>query len=212
MIERILPATVIAVEAFSDPPVSLLFPEAEAVVARAVETRRREFSTARHCARQAMTALGVPPAPILPGRRGAPRWPDGVVGSITHTTGYRAAAVSRHVSTIGIDAEPHRALPDGVVTSLISDHEQEAIARLGGDMHWGRLAFSAKESLFKAWLPLTRRWLDFQDAVVTFDRNGTFRADLTVPHRTVEARQLTHVRGRWMVAAELACTAVVVDV
>ena len=95
MIEAILPAEAAAEEAFSDPPGVALFPEEEAVIAKAVDKRRREFTTARACARAALARLGLPPVPIVPGLRGAPQRPDGVVGSMTHCAGYRACAVAR---------------------------------------------------------------------------------------------------------------------
>ena len=77
VLEQILPPGVVVVETFRDEPGVALFPEEEAVVARAVGKRRREFSSGRACARAALARLGVPPAPLLPGLRGAPRWPDG---------------------------------------------------------------------------------------------------------------------------------------
>ena len=52
-------------------------------------------------------------------------------------------------------------------------------------VHWDRLLFSAKESVYKAWFPLARRWLGFEDAVVMIDPSaGTFQARLLVvgPH------------------------------
>jgi 4'-phosphopantetheinyl transferase EntD len=108
VLERILPATVRSVHTRTDPPVEL-FPSEAALLVTAVEKRRQEFATVRHCARLALAELGVAPAPILPGIRGAPIWPDGIVGSMTHCTGYRAAAVGRttQVGGIGIDAEVH---------------------------------------------------------------------------------------------------------
>ncbi|MFD3676463.1 hypothetical protein [Streptomyces sp. NPDC058613] len=44
------------------------------------------------------------------GRRN-PVWPSGIVGSMTHCTGYRAAAVARtgHLVALGVDAEPNGA-------------------------------------------------------------------------------------------------------
>ncbi|NDZ87966.1 4'-phosphopantetheinyl transferase, partial [Streptomyces sp. SID10115] len=77
-----VPVTV--VETHEDPADAVLFPAEEAVVANAVDKRRKEFTTVRHCARTALARIGVPAAPILPGHRGAPGWPDGVVGSMTH--------------------------------------------------------------------------------------------------------------------------------
>ncbi|MER5625854.1 4'-phosphopantetheinyl transferase superfamily protein [Streptosporangium sp. NPDC002544] len=210
MIEKILPPWVASAESFDDPPGVTLFPEEEAVIARAVDKRRREFTTARHCARQALARIGLPPAPILPGERGAPGWPGGVVGAITHCAGYRAAAVSRDALTVGIDAEPHEPLPDGVLDAVSLEAERAAIARLDGGVHWDRLLFSAKESVYKAWFPLARRWLGFEEAHLTFDPSGTFTARLLVPGPLVAGRELTGFTGRWLVADGLAVTSIAV--
>src|SRR5258708_36276243 len=117
MINTILPATARSAEAFPDRADETPFPEEMAMVANAVDKRRREFATGRACAREALRELGIAPGPILAGERGMPRWPPGVVGSITHCAGYRAAAVagSGDLMAIGIDAEPDAPLPDGVL-------------------------------------------------------------------------------------------------
>ncbi|MEU4833469.1 4'-phosphopantetheinyl transferase superfamily protein [Streptosporangium sp. NPDC023615] len=210
MIEKILPSWVTSAEAFEDPPDVTLFPEEEAVIARAVEKRRREFATARHCARQALARIGVPPAPILPGERGAPGWPDGVAGAITHCAGYRAAAVSLEALTVGIDAEPHEPLPEGVLRSISLDEERAELAGLGGGVQWERLLFSAKESVYKAWFPMARRWLGFEEARLSFSPSGTFTARLLVPGPVVDGREVTGFEGRWLVADGLIVTAIAV--
>ena len=94
---------VAAAEAFGDVPGAVLFPEEEAALGQDVDKRRRELATARACARRALAQLGLPPAPIVPGTRGAPTWPPAVVGSITHCARYRACAVARSwdVATVG---------------------------------------------------------------------------------------------------------------
>lgn len=53
--------------------------------------------------------------PVLTGEGGAPAWPDGVVGSMTHCDGYRAAAVANagEVRGVGIDAAHHLPFPRG---------------------------------------------------------------------------------------------------
>ena len=81
MIERLLPSWVRAVDTTSDASEDSLWPAERAVVSGAVAKRRAEFATVRACARSALAELGVPPAPILPGVRGAPGWPAGIVGS-----------------------------------------------------------------------------------------------------------------------------------
>jgi 4'-phosphopantetheinyl transferase EntD len=132
MIGGILPQWVAWAEAFDDPPDATLFPEEEALLARAVDRRRHEFTTARHCARKALALLGVAPAPILPGWRGAPQWPPAIVGSITHCAAYRAAAVAHaaSVASIGIDAEPHRPLPNGVLATIARPTEGAELRQL----------------------------------------------------------------------------------
>jgi 4'-phosphopantetheinyl transferase EntD len=215
VIEELLAPPVAAVEAFTDPPDGFLYPAEEAVITRAVDKRRREFTTARVCARTALGRLGVPPAAILPGPRGAPGWPAGVVGSMTHCAGYRAAAVARatDVATLGIDAEPNEALPDGVLATIATPPERAWLAERpagAGGVHWDRLLFSAKESVYKAWFPLCQQWLDFEEAVVTFDPAGTFTARLLVPGPVVAGAKLTGFVGRWLARDGLVLTAIAV--
>jgi 4'-phosphopantetheinyl transferase EntD len=216
VIEEILPTGVSYAEAFADPPDAVLFPEEAAIVAKAVDKRRREFTTGRSCARSALRGLGMAPAPILTGKRGAPQWPPGIVGSITHCAGYRAAAVARadDIVTIGLDAEPDDALPDGVlgVVSLPDERVRlRDLAEAVSAICWDRVLFSAKESVYKAWFPLTRRWLGFDEADITIGvADGTFRARLLVPGPMAGGRPLTGFTGRWLAHRGLVLTAITV--
>jgi 4'-phosphopantetheinyl transferase EntD len=164
--------TLVYAEAFSDAPEPSLYASEAAVVAGAIEERRREFGTVRACARAALRRLGVPAAPILPDADGVPRWPAGVVGSMTHCPGYRAAVVSRATDThsIGIDAEPHAPLPDDVRAFVLHGDERKPGGR--PDLHWDRIHFCVKEAVYKAWFPLTRRWLEFEDVAVALETGG----------------------------------------
>ncbi|MFB7086062.1 4'-phosphopantetheinyl transferase [Streptomyces sp. NPDC056296] len=223
MIEELLPDTVVTVEAHGRDDVGHLplYPEEEALVARAVAKRRREFTVVRSCARRAMEKLGVPAQPVLTGERGAPRWPAGLVGSMTHCDGYCAAALVRatDLASLGIDAEPDGPLPDGVLPTVSLPVEAERLRRLAEErpgVHWDRLLFSAKESVYKAWFPLTGQWLDFMEADIEISvnpgdpRRGTLRATLLVPGPTVGGRRLTHFDGRWTAGHGLVATAVTV--
>ncbi len=217
MIADILPPEVMAEEAFGDLPGVTLFPAEEAVIANAVDKRRREFTTARGCARAALTRIGVPPVPIVPGLRGVPQWPSGVVGSITHCDGYRACAVARDsdIVTIGIDAEPHDRLPDRVLEAVASRAERTRLAALTAavsDVCWDRVLFSAKESVYKAWFPLTLRWLGFEGAAVDFDVvSQSFTARLLAAGPVVNGRVLTRFEGCWQVSDGLIVTAIVIS-
>ena len=111
MIEELLPPNVVSVDTFEDRDDAWLFPEEAALVGKAVERRRREFTTGRACARRALCLLGAPVGPLLHGQRGAPMWPTGVVGSITHCDGYRAAAVGRERDVLTSERGSRTALP-----------------------------------------------------------------------------------------------------
>jgi 4'-phosphopantetheinyl transferase EntD len=217
VIEELLPVASAAAEAFDDPPDTTLFEEERFAVENAVAKRSREFATGRDCARRALERIGHPAVAIPVGERGAPQWPMGVVGSITHCTGYRASAVAEdsELAAIGIDAEPHDVLPDGVLHAVALPAEVSHLAELArraGDVHWDRLLFSAKESIYKAWFPLTRRWLDFSEAVVSIDPAGqTFHARLLVPGPVVAGRELDRFSGRWLVRNGLVLTATTVS-
>jgi enterobactin synthetase component D / holo-[acyl-carrier protein] synthase len=216
VIEELLPADVVCAEALEDPPDATLFPEEEPEVARAVEKRRREFVTGRWCARRALAKLGHPPVALPRGPKGEPRWPDGVVGAITHCEGYRAAAVAHRslVRAVGVDAEPHAPLPDGVLDAISLPEERAWVARLAAerpDVQWDRLLFSAKESVYKAWFPLARRWLGFEEASLHVDATGrAFHARLLVPGPVVDGREITGFTGGWLVAGGLVLTAIAV--
>lgn len=202
MIERLLPTPVIGVEAFDDAEPAPLFPAEEALVARAVPKRRTEFATGRRCARAALARLGHASGPLLTGERGAPLWPDGVVGSITHTDGYRAAIVAEHreMATLGLDAEPNLPLPDGVGPLVASPAESVALTALSQqrpDVCWDRLLFCVKESTYKAWFPVTGEWLDFHEAEVSL-RGGTFEVRLSRHGEFLDGRPLTGFTGRWL--------------
>ncbi|MEU3948072.1 4'-phosphopantetheinyl transferase superfamily protein [Streptomyces sp. NPDC029526] len=222
MIAHLLPSAVAVEEAHGEEGADApLYPQEAACVARAVDKRRREFTAVRHCARRAMERLGVPAQPVVPGERGAPHWPSGLTGSMTHCAGYCAAALVRDddLASVGIDAEVHGPLPEGVLPSVSLPQEAERIGRLGRDrpeVHWDRLLFSAKESVYKAWFPLTGKWLDFMEADIELFPDpgevtrGGFRAELLVPGPRVGGRTVGCFEGRWTVGRGLVATAVAV--
>jgi 4'-phosphopantetheinyl transferase EntD len=214
VIEAILPAEVVAVDTREDLLDIELFPQERAALGQAVDKRRREFITARACARLALAQLGLPPTAIATGERGEPCWPTGVVGSITHCAGYRACVLAwaAEVATVGIDAEPNEPLPRGLLADIARVEERpwlDELLRTEPAVCWDRLLFSAKEAVYKAWFPLARRWLGFEDAVVTVDpRRGHFRARLLVPGPVVDGHELQALEGRWLVSGGLLLSAI----
>ncbi|GAA3178246.1 MULTISPECIES: 4'-phosphopantetheinyl transferase family protein [Streptomyces] len=218
MIEKLLPPPIATAEAFEDRPLDEMFPEERAAVARAVPSRQREFGTVRACARAALATFGIPPAPLVPGADRAPRWPEGLVGAMTHCTGYRAAAVARatDLRSVGVDAEPNEPVRDPGVLGLITLPEERAalpaLQAAQPEIHWDKLIFSAKESVYKAWYPLTGRWLGFEDAVLTLDpTDASFTARLLVEGPEIDGQRLTTFHGGWLVADGFVVTAVTVE-
>jgi 4'-phosphopantetheinyl transferase EntD len=216
LISTVVPDTVAAAELYSDPPDLKPMPDEEPLIARSVAKRRNEFVTVRYCARLALGELGIPPAPILKGDKGEPCWPDGVVGSLTHCDGYRGAVVARaeRVRLVGIDAEPHGVLPNGVLEAVSLPAERRELAAMPDGLYWDRILFCAKEATYKAWYPLTHRWLGFEDAHVIFDVEsdgtaGEFVSQILIDPTALSGPPLTALRGRWSVHEGLVLTAIV---
>ncbi|WP_405659843.1 4'-phosphopantetheinyl transferase superfamily protein [Streptomyces sp. NBC_01166] len=216
MIEELLPPGVRSAEAFDDSVEAPLLPGESEAVSGATQRRRREYATVRRCARAALAELGVGPTALVPDAYGAPRWPQAIVGSMTHCPGYRAAAVapSDLVRAVGVDAEPDEPLP-AVIDQIADAAERRHIEDLrtrADPVHWDRLLFCCKEAVYKAWFPLTGRWLGFHDAVVTIDPDrNTFRARLrpSRPARTDDEPAV--FSGRWLARDGLLLAAIADD-
>ncbi|MGI5525363.1 4'-phosphopantetheinyl transferase family protein [Micromonospora sp. CA-259024] len=213
----LLPATVAVAVAGPDDWTGELLPAEQACLGeRAVQTRRRDFTAGRACARRALTDLGLPPTAVPSAADRAPVWPAGVVGTITHTTGYcaAAAAYTTDIRSVGIDAEQHREVSPGVRRLVLLPEEEATCARLPSGTFWPVVLFSAKETVYKVWYPVVRSWLDFQDARLELDPDaGTFTARIA-PAR-VDAAAVddppTSISGQFVIADGLVRTAAVLS-
>ena len=199
MIQLILPKETCAIETSADAGLETLWPQEFEFIKSAVASRQGEYSAVRMCAREAMAHLGIPAGPVLNDDKRCPIWPEGIIGSMTHCRGYRAAALAREgiLRSLGIDAEPAEPLPRGVFTRIATPIEAEVVLALTGespDIPWDRLLFSLKESLYKAWYPLTRTWLGYRDTNLCLRLDGT--AEITVN----KAMPAQVARPRWYAA------------
>jgi len=145
------------------------------LIAQAVDKRRWEFAAGRSAARCGLHELGRAPAALLASAERDPRWPPGVLGSITHTEGFCGAAVCDDragLIAIGFDAERLRPLAPEVAKMVLSAGE-EASWPAGVDRgHWAMLTFSAKESVYKCLFPLLRIQIGFEDVRLGFGAPG----------------------------------------
>ncbi len=200
ILANLLPPGPCAADSHDDGLAIAPHPGEEHCVAGAGESRRRDFALGRTCARRALRRLGADAGAILRRADGAPAWPAGIVGSITHTRGYAAAAVAHatEFSGIGIDAERVATLAENVERRLFVSEERAWLESLEPEVRPGAaiLLFSAKEAFFKA-CDMAR--LRFQDIRV-MPGSGTMR---------VEAGD-RQVEGRWAVAGDLLVTAIAV--
>jgi 4'-phosphopantetheinyl transferase EntD len=187
-----------------------LSPEERACIERALPSRRREFATGRVCARELLAQLGRPGFSLLRGEDRLPRWPEGIVGSISHTADLCVVAVARSgVRSIGVDVEPDAPLEPELWPEICSNDEigwlrRQPAAEQG---RFARLLFSAKESLYKCVHPVTRAWLGFQDVRIDLSlESGSFLATLGEAARGPNAGLLGLAgrfarRGRWVFTA-----------
>lgn len=182
LLASLFPATVRNAEQHEPGDAALLHAEEAAHLHKAIAKRVGEFAAGRLCAREALAQLGIAGFPLLVGADRRPLWPEGVVGSITHTHGYGAAvaAPARQIRAIGVDAEvigrvkpalwPKVCTPQEIAwLERLPQREQEQLAAL---------VFSAKEAFYKCQYGLTQGWVGFQDVALDLaacdPRDGQF--------------------------------------
>ena len=138
--------------------------------------RKKEFIAGRNAAHLALNELGCPARSIERDHQRAPVWPRGVTGSISHDDVLAGAIVgyTTRISSIGIDIESsvplRRDLHDLVLTSCEMNMTPSPEYNSLDD--FAKVAFSAKESLFKADWQLHREALDFHQVEISKLESG----------------------------------------
>jgi enterobactin synthetase component D len=153
--------------------------------------RKNEFYSGRWCAIQCLIQKNKSNFAIQMGEDRSPIWPEGIIGSISHSNRLAAALLdeSAYCLAIGLDIQPTSAqtlaqdLKNIILHPLeITRFEFQYNARLFD------LIFSAKESLFKALYPSCCIFFDHQDAEV-------FKIDST--QNTLKIRLLRPLGNCW---------------
>ena len=163
-----------------------LHPEEEkSISGKVVAKRRADFVTGRAAANRAMRQLGIEaPPPLRQGKMRELLWPEGIVGSITHSHPWAIAAAARltAISAIGIDLESSARMKEEDISRQICDESELAWMRGFGDpVRALTMIFSSKEAVFKAFSPHCQRYFDFKDVQLAWlsDRES-FRGNLLV--------------------------------
>lgn len=169
---RCLPSDVaaVALERSRGDDFEIFVDEERLLPERVAPGRRADFRLGRHAAHLALRELGFEPRPILRGDRGEPLWPDGVVGSITHSHGHAiaVAAPAEIAGRIGIDLEDRTRYFDALESQIAVPAELAHLAELDTSIREAAVIelFSAKESIYKAHFPRVRRFFGFHAAKV----------------------------------------------
>lgn len=146
---------------------AVLAPEEQAHVARAVASRQFAYSTGRYLAKRALEGLGAVPRAIPTHASRRPIWPDGIVGSITHSRRYAIAVVCRcpDLAGVGVDLELAGRVTENIAASVMTEAERDVSQ---GD--WPPSAdtatFSAKEAVFKAVNPIVGLMVGFKEVEI----------------------------------------------
>lgn len=194
---------------------AMLLPE-EAVACETFRIGRlEEFTAGRVCARRALSEFGLGSFAVRRNADRTPHWPDGFVGSITHTIGFCGAVVGTRdrIAGVGIDAEIIARVTRDVWSQAFTPDDIARISQLTTTERERAAAviFSAKESFYKCQSGVTGSWLDYIDVGVELvsetDSSGTF----LIRPATGAARRIFVdfvARGRYRVTDELAVTGV----
>jgi len=139
----------------------------------AVPKRRAEFAAGRHAAALALSGLGCSEA-VRREPSGAPRFPTGFVGSISHGAGAAVAVVgrARDYRGLGIDVEERISaeLAAEIIDQVLCPAELELLARAFPGLSAAcqlSLGFSIKESLYKCLNPVADEFIEFTDALLS---------------------------------------------
>jgi len=139
--------------------------------------RRADFLAGRLAAAEGMRRLGIAPGGLLgrtPG--GAPDWPGGLAGSISHHSGIACAVVSAHARGIGVDITP--LLDDSQLRAVTRRCLVDAERERWQSPHEVAVAFAAKESIYKAVHPQVDRHIGFDEADIIEQVDGSWTARL----------------------------------
>ncbi len=201
LIDKLFPAGVLTAQTCGQADFSRLYPEEAACVARAGAKRRGEFASGRLLAREILSNSGISEFPLTIGADRAPKWPPGMIGSISHCDGLCGVAVARRGSflAIGLDLEPATPLPQEVVERVCTGAEASwaGSCQPAGMPDWLKLFFSAKESVYKSLRGLVAQEFEFLDFEVEFQpTERRFRMHPSTPVLASAARKY-RVEGRF---------------
>ncbi len=176
----------LCIEPIGEPDPTVLPAQEQALIAKAVPKRRREFAAGRLLARRMLAEFGVPDQPLLRGEHGAVPWPQGIQASISHCGPWVGVAMTDapEISGLGLDIEEAKPLEEKYWHVIMTEEDmchlqswpQEARPEVAKRM------FGAKEAAYKAqypssgeFLPFSAMWIAVREDLECFE--ATFLRD-----------------------------------
>ncbi|MGI5310790.1 4'-phosphopantetheinyl transferase family protein [Rheinheimera sp. WS51] len=146
--------------------------EMPAELSQAVTKRRCEYLAGRVLFQHLLKQYRLPCTQLLNSLDGAPSWPVGYVGSISHADGNAICCLMPEnvYAAVGIDIESILS-PESVselAPHILQPEEQRLLSSNTclDDAELLTIAFSAKESLYKALYPQVKRFFGFEAATI----------------------------------------------
>ncbi|TQV77353.1 4'-phosphopantetheinyl transferase superfamily protein [Aliikangiella marina] len=162
-----------SIEDFSDELFTLLHESIPESILSSVKKRKAEFLAGRLMAQKVLRHLNSTSTHVGIGKQRNPIWPDGFIGSITHNndTAICLAGLESELKYIGIDIENliESNMVEEIKSTIISPKEEVTLRK--ANLNFPKaftLAFSAKESLFKALYSTVGDFFDFSAAEVCY--------------------------------------------
>ncbi len=147
-----------------------LFAEELPAIAKAAPVRRDTFSSGRSCARAVIAEAGLPACALPRLEDGSVKWPEGLMGSLSHTNDWAVAAIAVssmcEARSIGIDLERIKPLEEGVIKLIATPAEQQELS-CAQSPEWHAMAlFSLKESIYKCLARDFGKFIEFHDVEI----------------------------------------------
>jgi enterobactin synthetase component D len=164
-------------------------PEEQAFAASLTVVRRRTWVGGRVALRHALERAGLDAPPVLVDARGAPAFPQGIVGSISHKETLAVALVACEATDrsarVGVDVELDAPGAFDIASKVLTDAEFDEVAELERPSRAREvlLRFSAKEAIYKALDPFVRRYVAFKEIAVRPLANGSADVRWHLPTR-----------------------------
>ena len=202
----------LCIEPIGEPDLATLPAEEQALVAKAVPKRVREFVAGRTLARRMLSEAGIADQPLLRTEHGAVPWPDGVQASISHCGPWVGVAMTTDpsIAGLGLDIEEAKPLEEKYWHVILTEDDMSHLHSWPEELRpvVAKRVFGAKEAAYKAQYPTSQQFLPFSAMWIAVAPDlSTFEAHFRVDAAPWRVRDVLH--GRFATMGDHVVTGVV---